>query len=148
MELLKAQINARTSGHSWTYTSLPEAWLHNGKPRLTDKSSSGVGAQVEYLTKVVTKMISIDNEDNRYHELAEADSAVQPEAGRQFLKRQLGFEVGDSKSISQQAKRYRALDEAEADALEPEDDPTLVKYEILITKIYFVEIVIYVLTIH
>ena len=88
-----------------------------------------MGAQVEYLTKVVTKMISIDNEDNRYHELAEADSAVQPEAGRQFLKRQLGFEVGDSKSISQQAKRYRALDEAEADALEPEDDPTLVKYE-------------------
>ena len=118
MELLKAQINARISGHSWAYTSLPVEWLHNGKPRLSDKSSRGVDAQVEYLTKVVSRMISIDNQENRYQELANADSAVQ-----------LGFEIGDSKSICQQAKRYGELDEAEADALEPEDDPTLVKYE-------------------
>ena len=129
IELLKAQVNARTSGHSWTYTSLPKTWLHNGKPRLTYKSNSGVSAQVEYLTKVVSKMIGIDSKENRYHELANADSAVQPETGRQFLKRQLGYEIGDSKSICQQVKRYRQLDEGEADALEPEDDPTLVEYE-------------------
>ena len=35
-----------------------------------------MGAQVEYLTKVVSKMIGIDSKENRYHELANADTVL------------------------------------------------------------------------
>ena len=128
VQCLKAQMNARVTGHGWAYPSLPASWLHQGKPRLADQSNSGVDAQRTYLTKLVEEAIKIDLQEGRY--LALASSAELPaENDRKYLKRQLGYEVGDLRSISQQAKRYRVRDEAEADALQPEDDPTLVQYE-------------------
>ena len=45
------------------------------------------------------------------------------------MKRQLGYEVGDQSTTSHLAKRLRVADVAEADSLQPQDDPTLMMYE-------------------
>ena len=76
VQCLKAQMNARVTGHGWAYPSLPASWLHQGKPRLADQSNSGVDAQRTYLTKLVEEAIKIDLQEGRYLALASSTEYI------------------------------------------------------------------------
>ena len=75
VQCLKAQMNARVTGHGWAYPSLPASWLHQGKPRLA-QSNSGADAQRTYLTKLVEEAIKIDLQEGRYLALASSTEYI------------------------------------------------------------------------